>query len=171
MMDIETMSYHPNAIILNIGAIGFDPLSTDVYDQHSFYARIDVESQVNRHEDPKTMEWWSKQSPQAIDEAFGDGDDRISLEDALIDLDKLARKCARVWTNGIAFDMPILEHAYREINRAYPWQFWNVFDCRTIIKMNSIRQVGNSHHALEDCLNQITILQDSLKRLGVKKIG
>jgi len=170
MIDIETMSTYPNAIILNIGAIGFDPFTNDIYTQHSFYSRIDIDSQSNRHELEDTIEWWMKQPADAQEEAFGE-EDRIPLETALNELSIVARKCSRVWAHGIAFDMPILEHAYREYNKPYPWQFWNVFDSRTLTKMNSIRPIGNSHHALEDCVNQIELLQDTIKRLGITKIG
>jgi hypothetical protein len=164
------MSTHPNAIILNIGAIGFNAFSNEIYTQHSFYTRVDVDSQFNRHELKETMEWWDKQSPKAQEEAFAE-DNRIPLDTALNELATLARKCGRIWANGVAFDMPILEDAYREHNKTYPWKFWNILDSRTVIKLNPTKKLGNSHHALEDCINQIVILQDSIKRLGITKIG
>jgi hypothetical protein len=170
MIDIETLSTHPNAIILNIGAIGFDPFSEDVYTQHSFYSRIDIDSQTGRHELADTVDWWGKQSVEAQEEAFGEKD-RMPLDMALDELSLLVRKCGRVWANGVAFDMPILEDAYREYNKPHPWKYWNVLDSRTLIKLNPIRQLGNSHHALEDCIKQISILQDTVKRLCINKIG
>jgi len=170
MLDIETMSPRPEAIILNIGAIGFDPFSDEIFTQHSFYTRVAIEGQENRHEYPETMEWWAKQPADAVNEAFAD-EDRMPITDALDELSKLSRKCGRVWANGIAFDFPILEHAYREHNRPYPWQFWNVLDARTVCKLNPTRKLGNSHHALEDCVNQVQLLQDTIKRLNITKIG
>jgi len=170
MIDIETMSTYPNAIILNIGAIGFDPFTDDVYTQHSFYSRIDIDTQTNRHELNETMEWWAKQTTEAQEEAFGE-DNRISLDVALDELTKLIRKSGRIWANGIAFDMPILEDAYKEYNKPLPWKYWNILDCRTLFKLNPIQRLGNSHHALEDCVNQVTLLQSTIKRLGITKIG
>ncbi len=170
MIDIETLSTHPNAIILNIGAIGFNPFTDDIYTQHSFYTRIDVDCQSNRHELAETMDWWLNQSTLAQEEAFGE-DDRMPLDTALDELATLSRKCGRIWANGVAFDMPILEDAYRDFNKPYPWKFWNILDSRTVTKLNPTKKLGNSHHALEDCVNQIVLLQDSIKRLGVTKIG
>ena len=170
MIDLETLSTEQNAIILNIGAIGFDPFSSNVYTQHSFYARIDLESQPTRHESEQTLKWWMKQHKDSQEEAFGE-DNRMLLSDALDNLATLARKCGRIWANGVAFDMPILEDAYREHNKAYPWKFWNILDSRTVCKLNPMKKLGNSHHALEDCVNQVILLQDSVKRLGVTKIG
>ena len=170
MLDIETLSTHPDAIILTIGAIGFDPFSNDIYDQHSFYCRVDLESQTGRSELTETMEWWAKQPAEAQSEAFAE-EDRLTLPDALDGLSEVARKCSRIWANGISFDISILEHAYRQCNKAYPWQFWSVLDARTVLKLNPVNKLGNSHHALEDCVNQVNLLQDSIKRLGVTKIG
>ena len=102
MIDIETLSTHPNAIILNIGAIGFNPFTDDIYTQHSFYTRIDVDSQSNRHELAETMDWWLNQSTLAQEEAFGE-DDRMPLDTALDELATLSRKCGRIWANGVAF--------------------------------------------------------------------
>lgn len=170
MLDIETLSAEQNAIILNIGAIGFNPFTDDVYTQHAFYSRIDLESQPTRHESEETLTWWSKQHKDAREEAFGK-DNRMPLNLALGELSKLVRKSNHVWSQGIGFDIPILENAYNDYGYSHPWQFWNVLDCRTIIKMNPEKKLGNSHHALEDCINQINILQDTIKRLKITKIG
>jgi len=170
MLDIETLSTHPDAIILTIGAIGFDPFTNDIYEQHSFYCRVDLESQSNRSELSETVDWWAKQPAEAQAEAFAD-EDRLILSDALDGLSEVARKCSRIWANGISFDISILEHAYRQCNKPYPWQFWSVLDARTVMKLNPVNKLGNSHHALEDCVNQVALLQDSIKRLGVTKIG
>lgn len=170
MIDLETLSTEQNAIILNIGAIGFDPFSSDVYTQHSFYARIDLESQPTRHESEETLKWWAKQHKNSQEEAFGE-DNRIPLNIALGELSKLVRKSSKVWSQGVGFDIPILENAYKDYGYSHPWKFWDILDCRTIIKMNPGKKLKNSHHALEDCINQIDILQDTVKRLGVTKIG
>ena len=170
MIDIETISPQADAIILNIGVIGFNPFTDEIYTDHSFYSRINVETQTNRHEDENTLKWWMSQSKEAQEESFGDGD-RIELDVALDEVSKIARKCGRIWTNGIAFDMPIMEHAYRLFSKSIPWQYYKVFDTRTVFKLNPVDTLGNSHHALEDCINQIVLLQKCLKRLGIHKVG
>jgi len=113
MIDLETLSTEQNAIILNIGAIGFDPFSSNVYTQHSFYARIDLESQPTRHESEQTLKWWMKQHKDSQEEAFGE-DNRIPLNIALGEVSKLVRKSSKVWSQGVGFDIPILENAYKE---------------------------------------------------------
>lgn len=171
MIDIETLSAKPNAMILTIAAVAFDPYGNiNVSPEHSYYTRVDLDSQKDRHEDDNTLVWWSRQPKEAREEAFNK-EDRVPLKEALSELSKLMRKCNNVWAQGIAFDMNILENAYEEVGSSHPWQFWNVLDCRTLLKLNPVRKLGNSHNALEDCHNQIEMLQDTIKRLGITKIG
>ena len=42
MVDLETLATSPDAAILTIGAVLFDPYSTRVYDK--FYTRVNLES-------------------------------------------------------------------------------------------------------------------------------
>jgi len=167
MIDIETLATTPDAVILTIGAVEFNPFSDDIGD--TLYSRLDVE-QGNRVIEDNTIEWWGKQDKHLQEEAFSDGD-RIQLEDSLKKLTKMVVKNNRVWANGISFDIPILENAYRSYGMHPPWNFWDVLDTRTIYKINPNKsKLGNSHNALEDCVNQIVLLQESLKSLNVTKI-
>jgi len=170
MLDIETLGTTPDAVILTIGAQSFDPLTSSFGDVN-FYKRINTETQENRKIDDPTVEWWAKQSSEAQEEAFGD-EDRVELSDALDELGKLIWKSKRIWANGISFDMSILEHAYKSLNILPPWQYYNVLDARTIYKLNPDNErLGNSHHALEDCILQIDLLQRTLKKLGITKLN
>jgi hypothetical protein len=171
MIDIETLSTKPNAVILNIGAIGFDPFTNSVYDQHVVYHRVSTDDQDNRDIDDDTVAWWSQQGEEAQVEAFSE-DNRVPLEEALDDLSQLVRKCGRIWANGISFDMTILEDAYKGYNKALPWKYYRVLDARTLYKLcPNAGRLGNDHHALADCVNQVTLLQKCIKQLDVTKIG
>jgi hypothetical protein len=170
MLDIETLATTPNAVILNIGAIGFDPFTKIVYDHHVCYHRINTDSQEDRYIDDNTVEWWSKQGKEAQEEAFGE-EGRVPLDEALDELAKLARKCGRIWANGISFDMTILENAYKSYDKSLPWQYYRVLDARTLYKLCPGKQLGNDHHALADCVNQIALVQECIKELGVTKIS
>ena len=60
----------------------------------------------------------------------------------------------KVWSNGSGFDIVIAESAFRDLDMKYPWQFWNVRDCRTIYDLAgvSLKDGGHvtSHKAVED---------------------
>jgi len=171
MVDLETLCVLPTATILTIAAQGFDPL-TDAFTDVTFYRRITLDSQEGRSINDSTVEWWGKQSPEAQEEAFGE-EDRVDLKTALEDFSKMAFHAKRIWANGTTFDIGILEDAMRRLEIPVPWKYWQVMDARTIYKllpdMGSAGQ-SNSHHALEDCVNQIDMLQRALKTLGVTKL-
>lgn len=174
MLDIECLGVAPDALILTIGAVGFDPLGQGVIGEACYYNRVDPASQPDRNIDTATVEWWSQQCAEAKEEAFGEAD-RVSLHKALADLSPLLWKANRIWANGITYDMVILEHAYKSLGIALPWKYYKIMDARTIYKFlpqtwkQSVRQTNN-HHALQDCINQVDLLQKGLRYLNIRSI-
>ena len=169
MIDIETLSTLPNATILTIAAQGFDPFGTGYYDKHSYYARVTLESQEDRHIDDSTLEWWATQGP-ALEEAMNE-ENRIPLDQALLALHKICWNADFLWSQGTHFDFTILEHAYRSRELKQPWQFYKIRDSRSVISLWPDCPVPpTSHHSLEDCRRQIDRLQATLKHLNIKAI-
>lgn len=176
MIDLETLSTRPTAVITNLGAIKFDPFGDDANSRDAdtikmdtFYRRVDPGSFTwdSAHIDPNTIEWWSKQDPAAQEEMCG-LDNRHDIRDVLKDFYKWAGSPRRIWANGAAFDTVIVESACRELERAAPWEYWQVRDSRTIMKMVDIpRTKLNYHHALWDCYSQIVDLQRALHSLNI----
>jgi hypothetical protein len=170
MLDIETLGSAPDSVILTIAACAFDPFSDAIYDQHALYSRIDTECQNDRSIDESTVAWWANQSAAAQEEAFGE-QNRVPLEDALQELSDLIWKSNITWANGISFDVTILENAFKSYGMQLPWQYYNVLDARTVYRMNPDRErLGNSHHAFEDVILQIGLLQRTFKKLGIKSL-
>ena len=170
MIDIETLATGPDAMVMTIAAQVFDPLSTGWPDRH-FYARVTPESQPNRKTDDTTIEWWAQQGPEAQREVFEEVG-RRDLHDCLDELGKLIWQSDRIWANGICFDMNILEHAFKEHGIPLPWKFYHVRDARTVYALwpDLPQPKSASHHALDDCKRQITMLQDCIKHLGINKL-
>lgn len=168
MIDIETLGVAPAATILTIAAQSFDPLGQGYFERH-FYARITLESQADRTIDDGTIAWWATQ-PEAQAEAFAE-QDRIPLDQALEQLGRLIWHSNFLWSQGPTFDMTILEHAYKSLGRPIPWQYYKVRDSRTVFSLwPDLPKPPVSHHALEDCRRQITMLQSTLKHLNVKEL-
>ena len=80
MIDLETLSTRPNATILTIGGVKFDPYKNTEPSQGMYY-RVDVDSQTEMGRDvmDETIEWWGKQAQDVREEALGDHD-RIDLK-------------------------------------------------------------------------------------------
>lgn len=171
MLDIECLGVAPDALILNIAAIGFDPCGTEIFSQHSLYHRIDPDTQPGRNIDEATVDWWAQQSDEAKIEAFGE-DNRVPLKQALEELSTLLWKGTRLWANGITYDMTILEHAYKQNGMPLPWKYYKIMDARTVFKMcPDERRLDNNHHALQDCVNQADLLQRCFRRLNIRTLN
>lgn len=177
MIDIETLATGPNAVILTIGALRFNPFVDDsvrtVKDMETFYCRIDPASfdwpdaEIN----DDTLKWWSKQPPEIQHEAFGEGVHRLTIREALTELFAFCRPLDRVWANGPAFDIVIIESAAKKLNLQLPWNFWQARDCRTVYRMLPERDArSNNHNALDDCYLQTLKLQKTLKHFNIKRM-
>ena len=169
MVDLETLATTPNAAILTIGAVTFDPNSTKISDE--FYRRVELESleSLDTYIDDGTLEWWSKQDQAAQDEAF-DPEGREPIQNVLGDFYKFCMGSTRFWSHGAAFDIVILEYYFRKINKPFPWNFWDVRDTRTLFDLGMDPEMpqANKHNALEDARRQAIGVQNMFKKLGRK---
>lgn len=169
MIDIETIGTGPNACIMTIAMQTFDPF-TDGWHDRDYYARIDPESQPDRDIEESTLAWWATQDPVVQEEAFSE-EGRISLKQALEEMYPIIWNSNFIWANGPTFDMNIIEHAYKSYDMQLPWKFYKVRDARTVYSLwPGLPKQPVSHHALDDCRQQIIKLQQTFKHLGVTEI-
>lgn len=175
MIDLETLDVRPTASVLTIGAVKFDPFSleTEKPTADRLYIKVDIDSchDLGCTVCDATIEWWSRQSEQAQQEAF-DPVGRVNVRDAIDQLYRFAWGCHRVWSHGAGFDVVICEHLYKQVGRAAPWQYWQVRDTRTMFDLgiDPARPPVLKHHALEDAWNQAVGVQNvvrTLAKLGV----
>lgn len=134
MIDLETLDVTPTATVLSLGAVKFDPFN--LQDPHSeLYLKISIDQQdtMGRTASDSTIEWWGKQDPAVMEEAF-DQSDAVSAEEALRQLNKWVVGVDEIWGQGYGFDITILENMYRMLETPIPWQFWQISDSRTITK-------------------------------------
>jgi DNA polymerase III epsilon subunit-like protein len=173
MIDLETLSTANNASILTIGAIRFDRNSFKI--TKKFYKRITQESNeyYNRDFNQDTIDWWTTQSDQAKSEIF-EYKNRINLNLGLQELSIFCRGAKKIWANGAAFDIPILESAYEACGLEVPWKFFNVRDVRTIydlgdLNLNNFKRqnnlLGQHHNALADCETQLAAMEQAMENI------
>jgi hypothetical protein len=60
MIDMETMAVSPNATVLSLGAVHFNPYGNGYGDKLYFRISIDDQDALGREVDPNTIEWWSQ---------------------------------------------------------------------------------------------------------------
>lgn len=168
MIDLETLHYHVDCVILTIGAVTFDPKGSGIIDR--FYIKPDVDEQMamGRSYDDATIEWWSTQNEQAREEAFSTGD-RVGFREALEALHKFSWNCAGVWSNGASFDVPIIEQAMYQQKMVLPWRHWEVRDTRTLYDITGVKLKDGgfvtSHRADDDAEHQAIVVQRGYQKL------
>ncbi|EFU6307598.1 exonuclease, partial [Escherichia coli] len=120
MIDLETMGKNPDAPIISIGAIFFDPQTGDMGPE--FSKTIDLET-AGGVIDRDTIKWWLKQSREAQSAIMTD---EIPLDDALLQLREFIDENSgeffvQVWGNGANFDNTILRRSYERQGIPCPW--------------------------------------------------
>ena len=180
MVDIETLSTEPNAVILSLGAIKFSRDNKPVpalSEMETFYKRINIDSckDLGMHVDPETVKWWDKQEESVKNEALGNEEGRESIQETLNQFSSWigTNPSIKIWGNGDDFDCVILTQAYKSIGLIPPWKFWNTRDVRTVFDMGSIHPWelpnDNKHHPIDDCYRQIFGLKKAFKILGYSR--
>lgn len=162
MIDLETMGKNPDAPIISIGAIFFDPQTGDMGPE--FSKTIDLET-AGGVIDRDTIKWWLKQSREAQSAIMSD---EIPLDDALLQLREFIDENSgeffvQVWGNGANFDNTILRRSYERQGIPCPWRYYNDRDVRTIVELGkaidfdartAIPFEGERHNALDDARYQ-----------------
>ena len=171
MIDLETLDTKPSCQILSMGCVKFNPLTNDEPNSE-LYIKPDIDQQdkLGRTTSDSTIEWWSKQDPKAMEEAFTE-DGRMNLQMMLEQLNKWLVGVDVIWGHGYGFDITILEDLYRNMDTPIPWQFWQIKDSRTLLSACKVdpRKAMQSdlHNALADAYFQAKSVQVAYKELGI----
>ncbi|EON3078642.1 3'-5' exoribonuclease [Escherichia coli] len=162
MIDLETMGKNPDAPIISIGAIFFDPQTGDMGPE--FIKTVDLET-AGGIIDRDAIKWWLKQSREAQSAILVD---EIPLDDALLQLREFIDENSgeffvRAWGNGANFDNVILRRSYERQGISCPWRYYNDRDVRTIVELGKALEFdaraaipfeGVPHNALDDARHQ-----------------
>lgn len=173
MIDLETLSTNPDATILTVGGVKFNPYNS-VEPSQGMYFRVDFEQQskINRHVMQDTLDWWGQQDPKIMEEALGD-EGRISLDATIKTINKWSVGVDVFWCQGPLFDYAILQNLYAQMNQPVPWQYWQIRDSRTLFSLvpkDPNEKRTGLHNALEDCYFQAKKVQKVYKQLGIKNV-
>jgi exodeoxyribonuclease VIII len=167
MVDLETFGVRPDAAIVQIGAVRFDPdvvRSSDATIRFNYRRNVCLASSLlaGATVDEATVSWW-RARPLALR-------DLVPIETALRELaawlDSFPTPTV-VWSNGAAFDVPILESAFRASSVPVPWRYSDVRDVRTVVAV--AREFGfekpraeTAHDALADAAAQVAWVHGAL---------
>ena len=180
MLDLETAGIRQDGIILSIAIVPFNPNPAEpVPEVDSYYEVINMISCWLEGDKPDedTQQWWMRQDHRAKHELLSRQGTlvRTAIREAYNYLAYLAEQYELVvWSQGIDFDFPILEHAIKKYvePKEMPYQYWNKRDVRTILKWcdvdyRNIERTGTAHNALDDCRTQIKNVQAAYAKRSV----
>jgi len=176
MLDLETLGTRPGCSILSIGAVHFDPYSGKLGPE--FYEVVNRKSCSAKglEEDPETIAWWDRQSPQARELLKEVEDCPQGLGGALVKLtgwlQQFGKRELYVWGCGADFDQPILAACYRVTSMPLPWMWWNNRCFRTLRALGNLKgeppRLGVYHNALDDAKTQAMQAINVVQKLGLK---
>lgn len=177
MVDMETAGTGPDAAILSVGLVQFNPATGEQLSSCS--VKIDLRSAVEHGGviEPGTMQWWAEQS-DAAREVFN-SKDTTDFMCAMLRvqsyLDVIGS--AYIWSNGAGFDCVVLRRALERAGHK-AWPFWMDCDVRTMVMLG--RQLGfdpktdmpfegTVHNALDDAVHQVKYVSAIWQRLFSKE--
>lgn len=175
-IDLETLDTRPSSTVLSLGAVKFNPHSMiEPYDELYFKVSIDDQDRLGRTVSDSTIEWWGKQDPKIMEEAFDQSNPNevMTVEQALASINKFVVGVDTLWGQGYGFDYTILEDMYRSIGLPIPWNFWQIRDSRTLFGLCNEdprkRFQTDKHNALADAYFQSKAIQVAYSELGVTR--
>lgn len=168
MIDFETLDTAITATVLSVGIVKFDPNGNGILDE--YYAKVDIDDQANynRTISDDTIEWWGKQDPAIMDEAFSP-DGRKPFLQVIDEMHKFMWGCDYFWSHGATFDLMLLQDVYDHLGKTYPWKYYNMRDTRTLFSLCDVAMdKANLHNPLDDAKRQAKAVQDALRILNVQ---
>ena len=169
MIDMETMAVSPNAVVLSLGAVHFNPYASGYGEKIYFKIDLDDQDKLGREIDPRTLEWWGRQDPAIMEEAFSE-EGRIPLADAMDQFQKFSWGCDAFWSHGATFDLVIIENIFRQLGKPLPWNYWQLRDTRTLFDLGFDPDMpqGSKHDALQDAIRQAVGVQNIYSKMKIR---
>lgn len=148
VFDLETLARDPYAVVLSIGAVFFDPEEDSANDETyqklietGFHVKFSVVNQITKYKrnvEDETLEWWSKQSPEAR-KILKPSDEDVDVVSGLLQLNTWLKESgydfqeSYCWSRGTYFDFPMLYSLYNQANVSPGFNGWKIRDTRTMI--------------------------------------
>lgn len=172
MLDLETLSLNPNAVVTQIGFALFDLVPKEgqingIIDSGCYHLDIESQMKMGRSITWSTIEWWLRQEKEAQNKLVGAT--RMSVRSAIDQFFMIPNEYGLgwtdfegVWANGTNFDLPIIEDLLFCYDYKTPWHYRAPRDTRTLAMLapNAKAQANPIKHSAEhDAINQAQWMQ------------
>ena len=166
IIDIETLSRQPNAIITEIGAILVARTDAGLVEYDSLLVQPCIATQLaaGRHFEPETIAF--HRANRTLPASFTGA----PLLDSAIALSSFVQKHKprTIWIWGKDFDRPILESFASSQSLPLAWEYWRTACARDAWKLafGEAKPAKRPHQALEDCRATARDLHSALIHLN-----
>jgi len=165
MIDLETLGTDVDSVVLSIGGAAFDPFSNGAVS--TFYSVISIGDSISRGltTSQDTIDWWSRQEPEAQAVLKEAKESTNTLQEVLTDFSVwfTDNNLKYLWGNGAAFDNVVMDCCYKNVKMVPPWKYYDDMCYRTVKTLNpqilESERNGTYHNALDDALHQVQHLQ------------
>jgi hypothetical protein len=174
ILDIETLSRRPNAIVTEIAAIAVNSVSealieSGVVEIDSLLIEPCIATQLadGRHFEKDTITFHDKN--HTLPGSFTGTSPLVSCMTLGMFISR--HKPKTVWIWGKDFDRPILEDLFAQHRLPLPWEYWRTACARDAWKLafgDGQKPAKRNHKAIDDCratLRDLTTALSELKRL------
>lgn len=174
MIDLETMGTGPQAAIVTIGAVLFDPRAPGDGLGAEFCVNVNLADHMQHggHVDGLTVMWWLGRSADARAELTDRPQHSIFFALSMLSDFLRLHGVQRPWGNGADFDLVVLGSAFRHANMPQPWRYYDQRCYRTLRALHDDvplpERTGTHHGALDDARHQarcaVVLLREEAQR-------
>ena len=169
-IDLETLSTSAEAVVLEIGAVLFDPATLELGPE--YHAEVEMRAADNRLRaiDSETWLWWGERMKEGADIPGMHGG--VSLWQGLQGLTEFFKgqeltEGFEMWAWGRDFDFGILRHAHDDAQLALPWRYSRQCDARSFCGQLGIKREGPvMHQALADARQEAQAVMGAMFKLA-----
>ena len=163
ILDIETLSRRPDAIITEIGLIAFDRSTLEPVEDLSITPSLWDQMAADRHHEAATLNFHRDNGTLPALTDYSSSKVAVHLLHAFFK----RFSPAHVWIQGPDFDRPVIENFCIQNGDVLPWDYWRTRDCRTLwnLAFPGVKHPKRPHHAVEDCRSTLLDMASAFKAL------
>lgn len=177
VLDLETLSTAPDAVISQIAMIAFDGITGEQLGTLNCFPQLEEQIQAGRSISEDTLLFWFSQDKSVIDSVYGEA---VVYRSTLAEVSKMIQdffaffKDPRAIWQHSTFDIPILGSYIQSNSTQMPWHYHVPKDIQTLEYLYEMQKGKRApkpineqaHNAMADCRAELEFIQ-TLKE-GVK---
>ncbi|MCP9764488.1 3'-5' exonuclease [Lacihabitans soyangensis] len=174
IVDLETLGTKPGAVILSVALVEWN-WKGEIGKKGVFKIPLAESVAKGFVIEPETVKWWNEQDKivfaKALNASVPTNMSGTILSEMMNFFADVMGEKTGVWGNGSSFDLVLLKEYFDGFGYHTPWNPRIERDVRTIVSLlpevkREWKFEGTKHDPVDDCLNQIGYLVETVKRFS-----